>query len=175
MSAKIKVAGLGFVICDEGVAKQIKKDLEAKNLPDIVMVNENLSVKKQHIQAVYIDQDPVVKNDVIDRSDAEYHEWRGMKHRQGPEERGKGLSMFGLLYWCFSGKKEIPEEIKAQAIERQTKFFTENPGRCFVDVGIFKDILDGVEDGRGAHFVSGGMRVIERCIAEDMWCARRGL
>lgn len=175
MSAKIKVAGLGFVVCDEGVAEQIKKDMEAKSLPEIVMVNDNLSVKRQHIQAVFIDKDPVVKNDVVERSDAEYHEWRKMKLRQGPEERAKDLSIFNMMFWCFSGKKDAPEEAKAKAVEIQTNFFKENSGRVFVDPLLLKDLMGEIaEDGRAGVFVDGGMRYIERCVAEDMFCARRG-
>jgi len=78
-----------------------------------------------------------------DRATQEEEERRRQWLALSPEEKGKATGRFKLSYSVRTGefKKDPPADVMGQVIERQTKFFTENPTAEMCPVSVLEDLL----------------------------------
>lgn len=95
----------------------------------------------------------------------EYNEYRTSILSMPPEERGKRLMFANMLWNAYrlGSKQEMPEDIKEKIIERQVKFFQENPKRIHANPICYKDLVEwsvmGQKDDKFNH-ISGTLPVI---------------
>lgn len=80
------------------------------------------------------------------------------------------ISLYDILWYATNKTWEVDkrEEAREQAIQ----FFRENPTRCMVDPGIWRElvgqIMPSVDGGSAEALRTGGMRVIENVLQEDL-------
>jgi len=78
-----------------------------------------------------------------DAREKEEEERRAQWLALSPEEKGKATGRFKLSYSVRTGvfKQDPPDDVMAQVIERQTRFFTENPTADMCPVTVLEDLL----------------------------------
>ena len=104
------------------------------------------------------------------QQDQKWREYRKNVQSMPIEERSKVLKWFHLIVQSAMQKtpEETPEEVKAEAVKIQHKFFTENPFRLLTDIHLFKPLLTG---SQGLDGLLGG--TIKAAVLKDMQYAER--
>ena len=97
-----------------------------------------------------------------DGLDREYRIYRQEVNSMTPEKKAERLGIFNLLYWGLTNNHKMPEDIKKQAIEIQTKFFKENPKRIYCSPFLFKKLFTDFQIFNPAFVM------IERAVLEDV-------
>ena len=157
-------------------AQAIKRIFENNNFSkDYPIKTETWSGIKGNIDYVVITNESIKQNGnlIVKNYDNEYKKYRHQKLSLTTEQRGKNLSMFELLWWGATGKKEIPQNIADKAEITQKEFFAENPKRIYCDPILFKDLIPG--RGELTIWQRGVFDVVERCVGIDMRYARYNL
>lgn len=78
-----------------------------------------------------------------------------------PEERGVITPFTELVWWAFTGKKEIPADVQMHIKKRQTMFFVFQPDRMYASPTCYREFLPESPISKSAYFF------IERTLRYD--------
>jgi hypothetical protein len=166
--AKLRIKGLDQEIyLEEEKARAIKKMWIDSTKQSTIVDIDSWSGRVSDIRHIWFDNFSHTLRDVGVDYEMEYLRERDDILAMSLEDRAKRLGMFDILWWSSTGEKEYSDEIKAKAIEIQTKFFTEHPKRCFCDPLLFKGLLPSknIEINK---WQNGGHHFIESAVREDI-------
>lgn len=105
-------------------------------------------------------------------SQKDYNKYRSSILAMSLEERAKRMTFANMLWNAYrlESKQEMPEEVQQQIIERQLKYFQENPKRIHANPICYKDLVEwtipGQKDDKFNHISKSLPRSIMRFIAE---------
>lgn len=130
----------GSVYITDEKAKQLKIDFENGTLPNVVAL-DNLCFKSNEVKGIEIEGE---KGDTINLTnsidDEFYKEHRKLKNLS-PEIKAQRTGFFELVWFTFTGQKEIDSGVLVTAKKLMTDFFRENINRIHPDPEIFKELI----------------------------------
>lgn len=146
---------------DKAIAEKISQAFNNKDIPETSVISTSQwTGRKSQIRSVRITNDYVAPS-TGDTFIEDTRKYRNGVLSKPVEYRANSLNFFEMLYWGFTGKLEIGEEIKKKAYEIQLQFFKQNPRRLYPDPYLFKEIIGG---GVCNKYI---LDVVERSIRAD--------
>lgn len=102
------------------------------------------------------------------------------------EEKAKNLHIATLVWWSYTGQRNIPEEMKPQIEQRQLKFFKGNKRHAYANPICYKDlipldegkrpVIEGRENIKRIDALARGRSAtefVERVLQKDNYYAHR--
>lgn len=189
--SRIKIKGLGWI---EGVprktAEQILKKWAALKEANSRLYEHGLKFEEWAGSYADLSQIDLAENRGNDKHgdaqkeenmkyyaemDQQYRDYKKQKLAEPPAVRAKNLTIPNIIWWAFTGEKELPKELRPEVIKRQEAFFQENPGSMYANpicyeefIKIKRDMKQGKEyQNPEPSLVSGALRMVERLVMAD--------